>query len=38
VNREGKFIALSNIGIYYNTYDEAVADGVQAGVVYVLDQ
>lgn len=38
VNREGKFIALSNIGIYYNTYDEAVADGVQAGVIYVLDQ
>ena len=38
VDAEGKFTALSNIGLYYNTLDDAKAAKLTSGIIYILDQ
>ena len=38
VDADGKFRALSNIGLYYNTLNDAIEAKLTSGVIYILDQ
>ena len=38
VDAEGKFKALSNIGLYYNTLNDAIEAKLTSGIIYILDQ
>ena len=37
VTIDEKFMALNNIGLYYQTYDELMSSGLQNGVAFVLE-
>lgn len=38
INADGKFRALSNIGLYYNTLNDAIEAKLTSGIIYILDQ
>lgn len=38
IDAEGKLIALSNIGVYYNTLQDARTANVQTGIIYIIDE
>ena len=38
VDADGKFRALSNIGLYYETLNDAIEAKLTSGIIYILDQ
>lgn len=38
IDADGKFRALSNIGLYYNTLNDAIEAKLTSGIIYILDQ
>lgn len=38
IDADGKFRALSNIGLYYDTLNDAIEAKLNSGVIYILDQ
>lgn len=38
IDADGKFRALSNIGLYYDTLNDAIEAKLTSGVIYILDQ
>lgn len=38
IDADGKFRALSNIGLYYDTLNDAIEAKLTSGIIYILDQ